>query len=724
VKTRLRAYRFGTADQWQRCLMDGFDVSPTGGLQPIARLGTTAQPFTTAGPVTRVCADRFGGPIWRLEAGGTVSLVRRDEHERQSRPFEVDTTLARCPRWALGRDWLWAFDADAPIARRYERDSADEELVIDLRELTFPRDTLDLTGSLRIQDLASDAREGAWLLVEGANTAQWLLHVDCRPCPDGLYPPPKTCALHRPAQLGMVARGARLVLLTRDDRLVLIDAGDGTVLRTVSNWKDNPCWHVERMTTDGANRIVLLCGMRDCATRWAVFVLDAEGDVLDMVAGPQDKLTLTPNDAAIADGVLWLAADDGLWQLDSSDSSISRESDSVLITPVLQSPQAGTGGGWLRAEISVDLPRGAVIEAEAVTTRDAGVVRQAAEIAGDTSRTLADRQQALWDHFDHSTTRVFHLTAATAGNSVALPLIETNPWLCLRLKLVTPPGVAPPAISELRVLYPDATIAQQLPAVFRGDENDPTGFLRLLVGVLETTTQGLDERIRSIGSQVDPTTAPAAWLDYVAGWLDLPWEAALPVDVKRRMVSNAGALLEQRGTRRGLELLLGALAGPKARVRVIDVTVDHAPMRLGGTGCADGAHLPMLVTGAPRKTPILGSRARLGVVCLGPGVPCDPLRTIVPTLRIGIAAPRGASSGLSALVERVVMQYVPAGIRVAIRWTTIAPWLAPEADDIEVLDANSPGRLGDDSEIGRIVLSGRGAHRVDGAGLDLGFRLA
>jgi hypothetical protein len=93
-------------------------------------------------------------------------------------------------------------------------------------------------------------------------------------------------------------------------------------------------------------------------------------------------------------------------------------------------------------------------------------------------------------------------------------------------------------------------------------------------------------------------------------------------------------------------------------------------------------------------------------------------------LRIGIAAPRGASSGLSALVERVVMQYVPAGIRVAIRWTTIAPWLAPEADDIEVLDANSPGRLGDDSEIGRIVLSGRGAHRVDGAGLDLGFRLA
>ena len=70
------------------------------------------------------------------------------------------------------------------------------------------------------------------------------------------------------------------------------------------------------------------------------------------------------------------------------------------------------------------------------------------------------------------------------------------------------------------------------------------------------------------------------------------------------------------------------------------------------------------------------------------------------------------------------MRYVPAGIRVVIRWTSIAPGLAPDADDIDVLDANGPGRLGDDSEIGRIVLGGRGARRVDGAGLDLGFRLA
>ena len=46
------------------------------------------------------------------------------------------------------------------------------------------------------------------------------------------------------------------------------------------------------------------------------------------------------------------------------------------------------------------------------------------------------------------------------------------------------------------------------------------------------------------------------------------------------------------------------------------------------------------------------------------------------------------------------------------------------ADDGELLDANGPGRLGADSEIGRVVLSGRGARRVDGAGLDIGFRLS
>ena len=234
---------------------------------------------------------------------------------------------------------------------------------------------------------------------------------------------------------------------------------------------------------------------------------------------------------------------------------------------------------------------------------------------------------------------MFHLTAPPAkGQPIAVPLFQSpDRWLWLQVRLVTPPDVVPPAIRELRVLYPDASLMQHVPAVFRGSDNDPTGFLRSLVGVLETTTQGIDARIRSIAAHIEPSTAPEDWLDYVAGWIELPWENALPVEVKRRIVAGAGPLLDERGTRRGLERLLRALAGPNARIGIADLTVDHPPTRLGGA-CGAGARLPMLLAGPLPSAPILGTRTVLGRACLG--VSADPMRTLVPTLRIEIDAAR------------------------------------------------------------------------------------
>jgi phage tail-like protein len=262
---------------------------------------------------------------------------------------------------------------------------------------------------------------------------------------------------------------------------------------------------------------------------------------------------------------------------------------------------------------------------------------------------------------------------------------------------------------------------QHVPAVFKGSDNDPTGFFRSLVGVLETTTQGIDERIRSIASQIEPRTAPAKWLDYVAGWLELPWENALSVDVKRRLMVDAGDLLNERGTRRGLERLIRALAGANARIRIADLTVDHPPMRLGGA-CGDGARLPMLLAGALPSAPILGTRTVLGRACLG--VSADPMRTLVPTLRIEIDAARSVHRELGPLLERILSQYVPAGIKVVVAWRVMSEALAAlDPADGEVLDANGPGRIGQDSELGRVVLGGRGG-TLDGAGLDVGFPLS
>lgn len=709
MNERAQAYRFRTAEQWQRTAAPGFDVAPSGALRPIARFGSTARPFTTEGPVTLVAADRFGGPVWRVDTETRRMLHRRTTFGKRTQALGVDGVLGDAARWVLDRHWIWSFEAVPPMVRRYERDTLQPELSIDI-------------GGERILDIAGDGHDGLWVLFEMTDDGEWLLHLDCQGRRREWYPVPFD--VRRPRQLGVVARGKRLVLLTADGSLALLEAAKGRVIRVVSRWSHGPCWRVDRLVTDGANRTALLAHDSGDPDRWAVFVFDGGGDLIDGVSGPQDRLKRVPADIAIGDGVLWLAAADGLWQLDATEASVARESESVLMTPALYSPGMGAESGWLRAEISIDLPRDAVVEVEAVGTDDKRDADAATAIAEDASLGAAERQRAIWARLAHRKRRVFHLKAGPAkGQPLAMPLFDIEErWLWLRLRFVTPPGVAPAEIAELRVLYPDASIIRHVPAVFRGTDNDPTGFFRSLVGVLETTTQDIDEKIDSIASHIDPATAPENLLDYIARWLDLPWEDALPVHVKRRIAQSTGPMLEGRGTRAGLEALVRALAGPAARVRIVDLTVDHPPTRLGGGACG-GTRLPLLLAGPSLAAPILGRRTILGRTCLG--VPCDPLRTIVPTLRIEIDVTRAVHGEIAPLLGRVLRQYVPAGIKVVVAWKVMsALYAAIDAEDGDVLDGSGPGRLGEDSELGRVVLSGRGRGTVGETGLDVGFPLS
>jgi phage tail-like protein len=726
MSSRANAYWFKTATQWQQCLLDGFEIGSDGSLQPLQRFGSAAYQVTTAGPISLIAGDPMAGPVWRMESGGRIVLVRQLAASQVSRPFEVDATLADCSRWVIDQEWLWGFDAAAPIVRRYDSRTVSEDLVVDLRDADIRPRPAGLSVDFAVRDLTSDGREGAWLLVAEREHRRWALHLDCQGRPGGIHPIPcdTRCGPNKcPDQLVSMLRGKRLVLLAADGRLVFVDSATGSVIRTVANWFDDPCWRAHRLISDGANRLGLLCYYCGDEREWAVFVFDANGDVIDTVKGPQPKLIDRPIDIAMSNGKLWFAVADGLWQLDSTDKSIARESTSVLLTPALLSPDTGTGGGWLRAEIQVALPRGAVLEAQAVATDDPNLESQARQLATGPSGSAAQQQDAIWNLLGPTDNPVFQLTAAGNGQPVGIPLFQAEgQWLWLRVSLVTPPGITPPAVTALRVLYPDDSVIQQVPRIFRGSNNDPGGFLRSLVGVIETTTQGIDDRIRGIADQITAATAPDDWLDYVARWLDLPWDDALPTDVKRRLVADGGALLSGRGTRRGLELVIRDLVGPKGQVRIVDVTGEYPPIRLGGDNCGSGARLPMVLAGPPRSAVILGKRAVLGRACLG--TTCDPLADLVPTLRVTIVAPRSLRKVLDPLLPRILAQYVPAGVNVVISWAIVADMFAASGSDGEVLDAIGPGRLGDDSELGRTRLGRRGAGRLDSAGLDVGWRLS
>ena len=93
-------------------------------------------------------------------------------------------------------------------------------------------------------------------------------------------------------------------------------------------------------------------------------------------------------------------------------------------------------------------------------------------------------------------------------------------------------------------------------------------------------------------------------------------------------------------------------------------------------------------------------------------------------LNILLTAQRTIRIATEPLLAGILAQYVPAGIKLSVRWRVVSAVIATMSDaDGEVLDANGPGALGEDSFIGRTVLGGRASGRIDEAGLDLGFRL-
>jgi phage tail-like protein len=416
---------------------------------------------------------------------------------------------------------------------------------------------------------------------------------------------------------------------------------------------------------------------------------------------------------------VWFGANTGLWRLGASQDRDGRESDSTIVTPALLSPDSAPERGWLRAEAAIDLPRGAVLEAQFATTDDPRVADRAAEIAADRTQTAQQKQNAIWTLLNPSPAQTVRFTAASKPDlPLAIPLPPVHDrWLWLRLSLTTPPGTARPRLHELRVLYPDLSIARYLPAIFRDRRGDQT--LRSLVGVIETTTQGLDARIRAIGSYLNPATAPGDWLDYLARWVDLPWDDELREDAKRRVLAQAGALLDARGTRAGVALLVRSLVGDGATIRVTDVTVDYAVTAIGG-GARQGTALPALLAGGSSRSATLGQKAVIGQMCLSASE-ADPLALIRPTLAIEIASTGDVRRALDALLERILRQYIPAGVAIRVGWRD-KPESAGSDDDSIVLDEDGPRPLGQNSTLGQTTLIGKQG-RLDDAGIGVDVTL-
>jgi phage tail-like protein len=688
-----RTYRFWTKDHWSNCVLYRFDVQADGSLLPAPRLGMYAYRVegTPAGTLGHPMAvDPYGEPFLLADPSGP---------------------LARSTRLIVDRQWVWSFPPGGTTVQRSDRESLQLDLEIDLQKPVI--------------DIASDGREGVWVLC-AQDDILYIVRYDCLGRPGGFHRVPYEGETS--TQMVSVNRGLTLAFLSKHGtRLALVDGATGGTQRTIDLTQLAPAWTVAQFTSDVRDRIALwgFQGTSDIRNP-VLFLLDTNGDVAE---GPVTSLFDQQNGAkpprslrsiliAVHGETVWFDTDTGLWRLDTTEAAGARESDSSLLTPVLRSPARSTERGWLRAEVFANLDKGAALEVQIATTNDEKVADQAAAIANDPSLAWEQKLEQVWEVFGGNPTTYSIAGPATADLPVAFPILEPkNEWAILRISVITPPGTLPSPLRELRVLYPNLSISDSLPAIFRG-ENDPSGALRKLTGILESTTQHFDEKIRSAASYLDAVATPKEWLNYLGRWFHLPWDDALPVEVKRRILQNAGKLLEWRGTRTGLLSLLQSVLGSDVKIEIVDLTVQHAPIRLGGCGGSSGV-LPALLAGVPLRTPTLGEKAVLGRARL-----CgdsNPLTAIVPTVRIRITAPQKMQKDLAELLQRVVLQYIPAGVTLVIRW--IAAAMVPQdviGESGMVLDDFHSGVLGEDSAVGHSRIGGRDRGRIGEAGFDMG----
>ena len=123
----------------------------------------------------------------------------------------------------------------------------------------------------------------------------------------------------------------------------------------------------------------------------------------------------------------------------------------------------------------------------------------------------------------------------------------------------------------------ESRIAHLLPRAMAEDD-----FTRRFASIFESLQADILARVAGAGRYFDPSIAPLEFVRMLAGWTNLPslmaWEGDSDGERHtREFVAAASPLFRWRGTRRGLEELLGHATGGRVTV------IDPAGVSIGGT---------------------------------------------------------------------------------------------------------------------------------------------
>jgi phage tail-like protein len=121
---------------------------------------------------------------------------------------------------------------------------------------------------------------------------------------------------------------------------------------------------------------------------------------------------------------------------------------------------------------------------------------------------------------------------------------------------------ATPALRAVRAYYPRFSYLERyLPAAY-SDDPVSASFLDRFLANPEGIATAIEDRVASFEAVLDPRSAPAEQLGWLAGWLGATLDPAWDEGRRRLFVARAVELFRQRGTARGLELALRLTLDP------------------------------------------------------------------------------------------------------------------------------------------------------------------
>ncbi|QAY79326.1 phage tail protein [Sphingosinicella sp. BN140058] len=656
------AYRFETPQQWAACLSTGLPEDLT--LGPAD--GAPADVALEGAPVVAI-AD--GGLLWLDEEG----VVRRDDC--------AGPRLGPVRRLVADDRSAWLLTGDALV--RIDPGS--------LQHLA----SFDAVGVI---DIAADGRGGVWEL-----RADHVTHRGANGRTLG------SLALAEPGEQ-IAAAGSNLFVYgsARLRRL----AGDGSAAAV--EIAIDPAFQPDRLA--GAGTQVLIQGrwQSPAGEKPGFLLLDANGDTI--VRGRWQ-----------ADPLLYLLSAKGMLAL--FPGGVRRLYPALVgaggrrwLTPAMEADTLA--GTWLRAEASARLPEGATLRLRWAASADEGLRSAIDALAADETLSQTARIAAIdallrpcWS----DKTLTYSGAATTAEGPperFAFPLHEAQGHLLwLELSLHRNEAACAPGLSELAVLHDAPSLVDHLPAIYRSPSGDGDGTLRRLVGILEATTQDLDERIGQLAERLSAQRSPSSALEALAEMLGIPFHPGLSTTMQRGLIGAAPGILLGRGTRAGLQATLEALFGARA-FRIVDTTERLIPVALGLS------RLPAMLSGASARVPRLNARLVLNRTPLcgaaGDGLIAPPS----PEIIVVIPATARERANHGQAVEHVLAALIPAGLRLRVRWIVGTATTRPvTADVLSIPAAPAPLRFGDGQRLGAATLAGERRPRLADDGIRIGHRL-